>query len=409
MKCKLFTLLPLLLLTATTVIAQDKMEVKDADSNLLMQVNDEGTAGSVSLPGLTAAPSVFANKLYNIGGVLYFNGTPLGSLWSQNGANLFFNTGNVGIGLNNPSTALEVSGKVTATGLTVNKTNPRVTFFESGSNGGTAYIEAQFNGTSTPDKQKLLFVIEETPKNGNLEIPLTLTADGNVGIKDQNPAKALSVDGAAGFTGNVTANKFFGDGSSLTNMPWTTSGSDIISNNTGNVGIGIAAPANLLHVEAAVDNDVLVNLTNSATFNAKVLAISSGSTGGSDILDVQDGSFVVQGDGHVGIGTDTPHSTLQVSGSFATGVTTTSSNLTLDASHNIVLYSGTILGIITLPTASGISGRQYTIKKIGIGNVNIAAQAGETVDNVIGISLTTSNEFLTVVSDGSDWWIVARG
>lgn len=114
MKPTLFSLLLLLLLCATA-FSQDKMEVKDASNNLLMQVNDEGTAGSITLPGLGIAPPVFTNKIYNIGGVLYFNGAPLSSLWSQSGSNIFFNTGKVGIGLNNPSTALHVNGTVTAT------------------------------------------------------------------------------------------------------------------------------------------------------------------------------------------------------------------------------------------------------------------------------------------------------
>ena len=62
MKRTLITLLPLFLLTAT-VHAQDKMEVKDADSNLLMQVNDEGAAGSITLPGLGTVPAVFTDNI----------------------------------------------------------------------------------------------------------------------------------------------------------------------------------------------------------------------------------------------------------------------------------------------------------------------------------------------------------
>ena len=89
------TLLPLFLLTAAAQ-AQDKMEVKDADSNVLMKVEDEGSAGSLTIMGLGAAPTSFTNKLYNIGGALYWNGNLLSagaSPWATNGANIYFNSG----------------------------------------------------------------------------------------------------------------------------------------------------------------------------------------------------------------------------------------------------------------------------------------------------------------------------
>ena len=86
------TLLPLLLITAAAQ-AQDKMEVKDADSNILMKVEDEGSAGSLTLMGLGAAPTSFTNKLYNIGGALFWNGA---QLLTSGGATGWSLTGNAG-------------------------------------------------------------------------------------------------------------------------------------------------------------------------------------------------------------------------------------------------------------------------------------------------------------------------
>ncbi len=51
--------------------------VKDVDGNTLMQVNDEGTIGSLTLPSTLTAPSSSYSKLYNINGKLYFNGSPV--------------------------------------------------------------------------------------------------------------------------------------------------------------------------------------------------------------------------------------------------------------------------------------------------------------------------------------------
>lgn len=67
-----------LLVCATVGFAQDKMEVKDANANVLMQVNDEGSAGSVTLPDVGSDPSSTTNKLYNKSGALYFNGSAVG-------------------------------------------------------------------------------------------------------------------------------------------------------------------------------------------------------------------------------------------------------------------------------------------------------------------------------------------
>lgn len=53
-----------------------KMTIRDAEDNVLMEVNDEGTSGSITL-GSAPAPAVTANKLYNVSGILYWNGDPL--------------------------------------------------------------------------------------------------------------------------------------------------------------------------------------------------------------------------------------------------------------------------------------------------------------------------------------------
>jgi hypothetical protein len=54
-----------------------KMTVKDDDNHMLMEVNDEGTMGSISLPDTNAALGSQANKLYNLNGSLIWNGNPL--------------------------------------------------------------------------------------------------------------------------------------------------------------------------------------------------------------------------------------------------------------------------------------------------------------------------------------------
>lgn len=90
----LMTLLVLLIFQAGYT---QKMTVKDTDSNLLMQVNDEGTVGSITLEDSTVAPSTTTNKLYNVGGSLYWNGAALGMSgsaggWTDGGTSVYTTT-----------------------------------------------------------------------------------------------------------------------------------------------------------------------------------------------------------------------------------------------------------------------------------------------------------------------------
>lgn len=71
------------------------MTVGDKDSNVLLEVTDDGSVGSIVIPDTNAAPINTINKLYNLGGSLHWNGNPLvvgGSLvrWNFNDCNKSF-------------------------------------------------------------------------------------------------------------------------------------------------------------------------------------------------------------------------------------------------------------------------------------------------------------------------------
>ena len=82
MKYPILTFL-FLFCSTLSALAQDQFEIKDADANTLMRVEDEGNGGSVMLPDLTGAPALPENKLYNLGGHLYFNGMLVGGDHNQ--------------------------------------------------------------------------------------------------------------------------------------------------------------------------------------------------------------------------------------------------------------------------------------------------------------------------------------
>jgi hypothetical protein len=89
------------------------------------------------------------------------------------------------------------------------------------------------------------------------------------------------------------------------------------------VGIGISQPATALHAYADASNAYVATIDNDAGSNAHGLKVTTDGTGtGTTILDIEAGSttvFKVRGDGRVGIGVDTPGSTLSVDDEIAVG------------------------------------------------------------------------------------------
>jgi len=73
------------LLTSANIFAQLTVKDQDATPNILVQFNDEGTAGSITFPPLSTI-STYTNKLYNISGNLYWNGHVIPMSSSGSGA-----------------------------------------------------------------------------------------------------------------------------------------------------------------------------------------------------------------------------------------------------------------------------------------------------------------------------------
>ena len=82
---------------------------------------------------------------------------------------------------------------------------------------------------------------------------------------------------------------------------------------------------------------------------------------------------------------------------------------TLEADDYLVLVDATS-GAVTasLPTALSKEGSQIIVKKIDVSAnaVTVDADASETIDGSTTTSLAAQYDSVTVISDGTEWWIV---
>ena len=82
---------------------------------------------------------------------------------------------------------------------------------------------------------------------------------------------------------------------------------------------------------------------------------------------------------------------------------------TMTALNSLVLCDATSASLtITLPTAVGIAGKYYTIKKIDIttNTVTVDGNGSETIDGETTQIIQQKNVSITVVSNGINWLII---
>lgn len=110
-------------------------------------------------------------------------------------------------------------------------------------------------------------------------------------------------------------------------------------------------------------------------------------------------------------------SDLQVEGPISSGgsssiaVTSVSANITLDNTESYVNVdaSGASRNV-TLPTAVGIKGTMYSVKKTdsSVNTVTLLPNGSETIDGSVSVVLSYQYETVTVISDGTNWYQKTR-
>ncbi len=173
---------------------------------------------------------------------------------------------------------------------------------------------------------------------------------------------------------------------------------DMGMNSGSNTSSGVYGGANTGYLYTTGNDFAIGN----ATASKNLILFTGGTATGNERMRID-------GSGNVGIATTTPNSTLQNSGSFALSIFPTNGNYTASATdYTIVGNSTTATKTITLPTAVGITGRIYVIKRTGTQTLNIATTSSQTIDGVTTKSLTVQYNQMTVQSDGSNWIILSN-
>jgi len=346
-------------------------------------------------------------------------------------------SGNMGIGTNAPTQKLDVNGNLRLSGAFMPGNSAGTSGYVLQSNGaGTApsWVSASgfASGVTWMQGGNSLSGTTNFGTNSNHSLPfitnnierMRLTNTGNLGIgtstfNGTNPEKLL-VD--AGTTTSVNA--IVGKGSIdsylqlniQNNSAGTSASSDVVatanngSETTNYIDMGINGGNYTGGVMGAANDGYLYNLGQN-------LLIGTGTSGKSLVFmtggtsQASNERMRIDGTGRVGIGNNSPTSTLHVNGSTAHAISTKTATYTATAGDHTILCNNTSGSInINLPAASGCSGRVYVIKKIsGISNnVVINGNGSETIDGATTRTLTLQYESVTIQSDGANWFVLSN-
>ncbi|MBT1708812.1 hypothetical protein KK062_11285 [Fulvivirgaceae bacterium PWU5] len=330
------------------------------------------------------------------------------------------------INVQNSSATGSASSDVVAT---ANNGNESVNYIDMGINSGsytntslpvlgganTAYLYATGNdfviGNGTATKPIRFFTGGFAAANERMRI--SGTGDVAIGSTTFNATypEAFLVD--AGTTSSVNA--IVGRGSinsylqlNIQNLSsGTSSSSDVVatadngSETTNYIDMGINGSTNASGVMGGPNDAYLYNIGQDLLIAtgtaAKSLIFMTGGTS-----EATNERMRISGTGNVGVGTNSPNSTLDVNGSTGQEITTTNSNITLNATHSTVILTNGSTPSVTLPAAAASNARRvYVI----VNQTNGARTISSYRDFAnSGATTITANSSITIQSDGNNWY-----
>ena len=391
---------------------------------------------------LTVAPGASGNVLTSDGTT--WTSSAAASNWTTSGANVYRNSGNVGIGTTSPGDLMHIYGSGTGVNLGYISQN------------GTRQWRAGVRGDTSSS-----YAIQDDTAGA---MRLVINGSGNIGIGTSSPAGKLDVAGSICLNG----------ANCITSWPsaggyWATSGGNSYVA-SGNLGVGTASPAADLSFGGTLARTIQVDrntgagtngggltlqaggaLSGGSNYNGGTLTLASGvATGtGTSAIEFKTASggtsgavdsapttkMTILGNGNVGIGTTVPNTNLDIIlGGAGTGAYFNDQQVTIR--DNNATSQELRLGVNTSNLYSYIQASQKTVGHDKLllnpngGNVGIGTTAPAASLQIVGNSNplqanftslpnfpTASNAYITAglgmnlraKGDGTNWTQLSDG
>ncbi len=213
----------------------------------------------------------------------------------------------------------------------------------------------------------------------------------------------------------------------VTKSDGTTSVFDVDTTNV-RVGIGTTTPAAGLHLTGGDNQSGFLtaglamgfsntgqyphfihtrHFSGSSANNAIDIYTSDGTASGTFPTNAVIGMSI--SNGNVAVGSTSANGRLSIGGPIATALYPKTAAFTLTNSESTIIADATTAAFtLTLPTAVGITGRQYTLKRANSASnaVTVATTSSQTIDGATTKTLGNQYAAITVQSDGANWSII---
>ena len=241
-----------------------------------------------------------------------------------------------------------------------------------------------FSGDAFTHDADLVFRVNRSNRDVDAAERVRITSQGRLGIGTTSPWRTLSVVGSSDLGNNALAGSFTATSTTATSTftGGFSAASSLYVLQSGNVGVGAAAPEEALHIQSSNNNPLRVessdsiggiSLLDSDTSSAvQVLLQAVGNefraiAGGTEALRINSSQ-------QVGIGTSSPVYLLDVDGDFRVGEAGSSNVLFVDATN----------GSVGIGTNSLVTNESITILP-GSSGYGVTVQESDSTNNAVRI------------------------